>query len=178
MLAAPRPRKCLGGGNPPRPRAAAVTPASLACSGPRRRATIAAFQSPDPIPPVPPMPRVLVVDDSPDTVRTLTLLLRRWGHEVATAEDGVAALTRADAFGPDAAVLDLGLPGLDGYEVARRLRARFGPGLLLVAVTGHGTERDRELSRQAAFDHHLVKPADPLVLAELLRPPGGRLQAG
>src|SRR5262245_33033826 len=115
------------------------------------------------------MPRVLVADDCADTVRTLALILRRWGHEVATAADGVEALAAAAALGPDAAVLDVGLPGLDGYEVARRLRGRFGPGLLLVAVTGYGSERDRELARQAGFDHHFLKPVDPLVLAGLLR---------
>jgi PAS domain S-box-containing protein len=111
--------------------------------------------------------RVLVVDDNRDAAETLALLLRSAGHEVCLAYDGVEALAAAEGFGPEVAFLDIGLPGLDGYEVARRLRQRPGK-LLLVAVTGYGQEEDRRRAHAAGFDRHLVKPVDPTVLQELL----------
>jgi two-component system CheB/CheR fusion protein len=117
--------------------------------------------------------RVLVVDDNVDTAESLALLLRLQGHEVETAHDGPAALKRAGIFGPEAVLLDIGLPGLDGYQVATRLRRRRGTAtVLLVALTGYGQEEDQNRSRQAGFDHFLTKPVDPQVIYELLaRPP-------
>jgi CheY-like chemotaxis protein len=113
--------------------------------------------------------RVLVVDDCTDTRESLRILLRLWGHEPAEAADGPAALELAAAFRPDAVLLDLAMPGMDGYEAARRLRRL--PGLehvLLIAATGHGQAQDRTASRAAGFDHHLVKPFDPVELERLL----------
>jgi CheY-like chemotaxis protein len=83
------------------------------------------------------------------------------GHDVRVAHDGPAALAAADADRPDLVFLDIGMPVMDGYDVARRLRQRRGKGnVLLVAVTGWGQEEDRRRSREAGFDHHLTKPAD------------------
>jgi CheY-like chemotaxis protein len=105
--------------------------------------------------------RVLVVDDSVDTADSLALLVKALGHEVRTAYDGPSALPAAVDFLPDVAVLDLGLPELNGYEVAERIRQQpWAGGLVLIAMTGYGQESDRQRSRMAGFDHHLVKPAD------------------
>ncbi|HLU49564.1 MAG TPA: response regulator, partial [Planctomycetota bacterium] len=106
--------------------------------------------------------RILVVDDNFAAARLLRLLLLRLGdHEVRVAHDGTAALTEARAFGPEVIFLDIGLPGMDGYEVARRLREdpEFSR-VLLVALTGYGQAEDRLRSFEAGFDEHLVKPPD------------------
>jgi CheY-like chemotaxis protein len=113
--------------------------------------------------------RVLVVDDCPDTRTGLRHLLRRWGHEVDEAAAGPAALSLAASFRPDVVLLDVGLPGMDGREVARQLRAI--PGLekaLLVAVTGFGEPDNVTDCLQAGCDTHLLKPYDPLALKQLL----------
>ena len=111
--------------------------------------------------------QVLVVDDSIDTAETLALLLGAAGHQVRTANDGPSALAAIAQVPPDAVVMDIGLPGIDGYEVARRVRRRPGSDrMVLVAMTGYGQERDRQLAQEAGFNHHLVKPAD---LDDLLR---------
>ena len=116
--------------------------------------------------------RVLVVDDNRDVSETIGDLVRMLGHEVRIANDGVAALEAAQAFEPDAALLDIGMPGMSGYDVARILRERTGDRpLLLVAVTGWGQAHDRARSRDAGFDHHLVKPAALAALRELLGEP-------
>jgi two-component system CheB/CheR fusion protein len=115
-----------------------------------------------------PARRVLVVEDNDDAREALGHLLRHGGHEVREAGDGWQALDAAEAFGPDIALVDVGLPGLDGYEVARRLRARPGlRSLLLVAVTGYGLPEDRDRARAAGFDVHLVKPVTPEALADV-----------
>jgi two-component system, chemotaxis family, CheB/CheR fusion protein len=120
---------------------------------------------------VPPR-RVLVVDDNVDTAESLALLLRLKGHEVETAHDGPAALERASSFHPEVVLLDIGLPGLDGYQVASRLRQQSRTAkALLVALTGYGQEEDQHLAREAGFDHHLTKPVDLLVIYELLARP-------
>lgn len=126
------------------------------------------------------LPRVLVVDDCPDTALSLALLLRLWGHEAATARDGPAALELARSFRPDAVVLDLGLPRLSGWDVARRLRQMPGGDVLLVALSGRGAERDRRLSQEAGIDFHLTKPCDPEDLRRLLAAarPGARALTG
>ena len=110
--------------------------------------------------------RVLVVDDNRDAANSMAALLELSGHQVQTAEDGEQALAVAADFGPDVVILDIGLPLIDGYEVARRMRR--SPALqhvLLVALTGYGQEEDRAAARAAGFDHHFVKPADPASLA-------------
>jgi signal transduction histidine kinase len=105
--------------------------------------------------------RVLVVDDNKDAANSLALLLNLKGHQVSLAHDGPAALEAARTARPEVIILDIALPGMDGYEVARRLRAEEGDRHpLLVAMTGYGQEEDRRRSRLAGFNHHLVKPVD------------------
>jgi signal transduction histidine kinase/ActR/RegA family two-component response regulator len=119
-----------------------------------------------------PSRRVLVVDDNVDAAESLAILLHMEGHEVRTTYDGPAALGAAETFRPEIVLLDIGLPKMDGYEVARRLRR--APGLekvVLVALTGYGQEEDRRSSREATIDHHLVKPVDPEALWTLLADP-------
>jgi signal transduction histidine kinase len=121
--------------------------------------------------PEPPAPRrrVLVVDDNHDAGDSLGDLLVLSGHEVRVARNGTQAVEVAREFRPDVALLDIGLPGMSGYELAGRLRAEpFGPALLLVALTGYGQDEDRRRTREAGFDHHLTKPADLGQLAGLL----------
>ncbi len=113
--------------------------------------------------------RVLVVDDNRDATETMALLLELWGHEVYSALDGPSALAMAAEHRPEIVLLDIGLPGMTGYEVAQRLRDV--PGLeraLLVAVTGYGQREDRRRTREAGFEHHLVKPVEPEKLRELI----------
>jgi CheY-like chemotaxis protein len=123
--------------------------------------------------------RVLLVDDNTDGADSLAALVRLAGHEARVAHDGPGALEAAAAFRPQVVVLDIGLPGLTGYEVARRLRADPDlAGAALVAVTGYGRDEDRERARAAGFDHHLVKPVAFAELLGLLTPkitaPAGR----
>jgi PAS domain S-box-containing protein len=113
--------------------------------------------------------RILVADDSVDTAELLARVLRFRGHEVRTAHDGPGALAETTAFQPDVAVLDIGMPGLSGYEVAREIRSRFGDHIVLVAVTGWGQEEDKRRAREYGFDHHLTKPIDSAALQRLLR---------
>jgi CheY-like chemotaxis protein len=105
--------------------------------------------------------RILVVDDNRDAADTLGLLLEADGAEVRVVYDGRAALAMAETFAPHSVLLDLGMPGMDGYEVARRLRqdARFA-GMRIVALTGWGQDADRRQSRTRGFAHHLTKPVD------------------
>ncbi|MDR3405169.1 MAG: ATP-binding protein [Chthoniobacter sp.] len=112
--------------------------------------------------------RILLVDDNQDTVVSLARLLSLRGHEVATAFDGVAALKVAQEFQPDFLLLDIGLPGLDGYEVARRLRAEGFPRTPIVAISGYAQEGDRIRSREAGFNYHFAKPVDFEALADLI----------
>jgi CheY-like chemotaxis protein len=116
--------------------------------------------------------RILVVDDNEDSAASLSMLLTAMGHDTRIANDGVQALEVATQYRPDIAILDIGLPQLDGYEVARRMRCTpDGAHCLLVALTGWGQESDRKRAQGAGFDVHLVKPVDPEALAELLRAP-------
>ncbi|HKH48882.1 MAG TPA: ATP-binding protein, partial [Thermoanaerobaculia bacterium] len=113
--------------------------------------------------------KVLVVDDNRDATATLEMLVQLWGHEVRTAHTGPAALAEAAIYRPEVVLLDIGLPGMDGYEVAQRLRKLDGlRKVLLIAITGYGQENDRRRSREAGFDQHLVKPVDPTRLQEVL----------
>ncbi len=116
--------------------------------------------------------RVLVVDDNVDAAESMALLLSLKGYDVATAHDGPAALKKAATFRPEAVLLDIGLPGLDGYQVAARLRSRRRTAkALLVALTGYGQEEDRSRALAAGFDHHLTKPVDPQAIYDLLASP-------
>jgi PAS domain S-box-containing protein len=112
--------------------------------------------------------RVLVVDDNQDAADALVEALGAAGHQALAAYDGPSALDAAARVQPEAAFLDIGLPVMDGYELARRLRELLGPGVKLVAVTGYGQDRDRALSREAGFDEHLVKPVDLAFLEKVL----------
>jgi PAS domain S-box-containing protein len=119
--------------------------------------------------PTGPALRVLVVDDNVDTVTTLALLVKESGHDVRTAYDGSEVLEAALNYRPNVVLLDIGLPGLNGFEVAKRLRQQ--PALqnaVLVAMTGYGQETDRRRSQEAGFDHHLVKPGDFRKLLQIL----------
>ncbi len=113
--------------------------------------------------------RILVVDDNRDAAGTLGTLLRLQGYQVSVANTGEAALELAEAFRPSVLVLDLGLPGMDGWQLAREIRRRPWAGdTLLIALTGLGQAADRLRSHEAGFDHHLVKPLDPPKLRALL----------
>jgi signal transduction histidine kinase len=126
--------------------AAAATPASVTCR------------------------RVLVADDNRDSAETLAMLLRVDGHEVVIAHDGSAALAAFASFGPDVVLLDIGMPGTNGYEVAKQIR-RSQPDapVKLIAITGWGQESDKERAFAAGFDHHLIKPVNTRQLSELLQ---------
>jgi PAS domain S-box-containing protein len=113
--------------------------------------------------------KVLIADDNADAAQALATLLRLAGHEVQWAADGEEAVETAERFAPDAAVLDLGMPRLNGFEVARRIREEpWGRNMLLIAVTGWAKDEDRRRTKEAGFDFHLVKPAAPSALLELL----------
>jgi PAS domain S-box-containing protein len=116
-----------------------------------------------------PARRILVVDDHQDSTDSLALFLRLRGHEVRTAHDGPSALDEIERYRPEVVFLDLGLPGMSGYDVARQVRKMDGLGpLRLVALTGYGTDGDRQKTREAGFDVHLAKPVDPRALDALL----------
>jgi CheY-like chemotaxis protein len=109
------------------------------------------------------------VEDNIDAARTLAEILETWGNSVRLAHDGVAALEMARQAEADVVLMDIGMPGMDGYEVARHLREEgLLPRAILVALTGYGQEEDLRRSREAGFDQHLVKPVDFGVLEELL----------
>lgn len=113
--------------------------------------------------------RVLVVDDSVDSATTLAMLLRLSSCEVQIAHDGPTALGTANEFIPDIILLDIGLPGMNGYELARTIRQTPAlQGVRLIAITGYGQEEDRTRSTEAGFDHHLVKPVEYEALLALL----------
>ena len=113
--------------------------------------------------------RLMVIDDNKDAAESMSMLFELWGHEVVCVYDGRAALDTAAKFRPDAVFLDIGLPGMDGYEIAEHLREipRTGK-VVLVAITGYGQDEDRRRSREAGIDHHLVKPVAPDTLLKLL----------
>ena len=111
--------------------------------------------------------RVLIVDDNIDAAETLAMLLNHSGHETQMVNDGATALKKVGVYNPDAILLDIGLPGLDGYTCCELLR-ESNYGGLMIAITGYGSEVDRVRSKEAGFNHHLVKPVNPVELAQLL----------
>lgn len=120
--------------------------------------------------------RILVVDDNIDSAESLAMMLELSGHDVATAHDGVEAIELAREFRPHVALLDLGMPKLDGYEAARSIRRQsWGQKIMLVALTGWGQQEDKRRSREAGFDAHLVKPIDFDALEELVASSNGRV---
>lgn len=114
---------------------------------------------------------MLVVDDNQDAADCLTALVRMWGHDACTAYEGLSALDLARSFGPQIVLLDISMPGMDGWEVARRLRQEHGRTPTIVATTGLGQDDDRKRSREAGFDAHWVKPIDLEALKRLLSGP-------
>lgn len=113
-----------------------------------------------------------MVDDNVDAALSVEKLLKLWGHDVQTVFNGPEALKKARSFRPQIVLLDLGMPGMSGYEVARQLRAeREFEGVIITALTGYGQAEDRQRSREAGFNHHMTKPPDPSLLAVLLASP-------
>ena len=113
--------------------------------------------------------RVLVVDDNTDTADAVAETAKDWGHTVAVAHDGATALELTPAFRPEIALVDIGLPQMNGYELARRLRRLDGmEAALIVALTGYAREEDRQKAREAGFNYHLTKPIEPARLKRLL----------
>jgi|SRR5579863_371533 len=118
--------------------------------------------------------RILIVDDNEDAAESLAMILKLGGHETASVYSAAEALAQVCTFRPDVVLLDIGLPGMDGYEVAQHMREL--PGLRnvrLVAVTGYGRAEDRLRAREAGFDEHLVKPVDYALLEQALARPEG-----
>ncbi len=118
-----------------------------------------------------PKRRILVVDDNVDAADALAELLRDYGHDVRAVHDGPSAIEQAALHRPDIVLLDIGMPGFDGYEVARRMRSELGLRATLIALTGYGEARHRRLSRDAGFDQHVTKPVDMRKLEKLLKLP-------
>jgi signal transduction histidine kinase len=112
--------------------------------------------------------RILLADDNPDTVEMMQLMFTLQGHTVSVATDGVSAVAVAATFEPHIAFLDIGMPRMDGYEAASRIRGLLGSRVVLVALTGWGQDEDKRRSREAGFDHHLTKPPDPELLERLI----------
>jgi CheY-like chemotaxis protein len=113
--------------------------------------------------------RILVVDDNHDSALSLAMLLSIMGHDTRTAHDGESALEMAESFLPDVVLLDIGLPKLNGYEVAQRIRENaWGASMFLIAVTGWGQDEDRERSSEVGLNVHMVKPVEPAALEKLL----------
>ena len=113
--------------------------------------------------------RILVVDDNHDSALSLAMMLSIMGHDTRTAHDGESAVTTAESFRPEVVLLDIGLPKLNGYEVAQRIReTAWGKSMFLIAVTGWGQEEDRQRSSEVGLNVHMVKPVEPAALERLL----------
>jgi CheY-like chemotaxis protein len=116
--------------------------------------------------------RILVVDDNRDAADSLAMILRLMGNEATTAHDGLAAIRQAAAIHPEIIFLDIGMPGLNGYDTARQIRSQpWGKNVVLIALTGWGQDEDRRQSEDAGFDAHIVKPIDRATLENLLATP-------
>lgn len=111
---------------------------------------------------------ILVVEDQVESADSMVELLEIWGYPARAVYDGLAALPAVRDDRPGVVLLDIGLPGMNGYEVARQLRAQYGAGLRLIALTGYGQESDRRQALDAGFDYHMVKPVNLALLHELL----------
>ena len=113
--------------------------------------------------------KILVADDDQDSAESLAMLFQLMGHEVRAAQNGVTAVDLAEEFRPDLIVLDIGMPGMDGYEVCRRIRQHdWGQAIVIAALTGWTRDEDRDRSAEAGFNHYLVKPVDPKALDDLI----------
>lgn len=119
--------------------------------------------------PTPKRFRILVVDDNHDSALSMAMMLSIMGHETRTAHDGESAVATAESFLPEVVLLDIGLPKLNGYEVAQRIREKpWGVSMFLIAVTGWGQDEDRERSSEVGLNLHMVKPVEPSALEKLL----------
>jgi two-component system CheB/CheR fusion protein len=135
-----------------------------------REATPASRRPADPVSSPGPARRILIVDDNRDAAQALCILLEADGHEVRVASDGASGLDMARAYRPEVVLLDIGLPKMDGYEIAKRIRSDPAmEGTVLVAVTGYGQMHDRARASASGFHHHLVKPVEFTALQEVLR---------
>ena len=114
--------------------------------------------------------RILIVDDNLEAARALAVLLELWGHEVFLAHDGRAALEQVRRWHPSVVLLDIGLPGMDGFEVAAALRRESGQALRVISMSGMSREDDFARALQSGIDHHLQKPVEPRFLQSLLGP--------
>jgi len=112
--------------------------------------------------------RVLVIDDNEDAANAMAMLVEAVGGEPQVAYDGTSGLKKMSEFTPDVVLLDIGMPGIDGYETCRRIRQEFGSDVVVVALTGWGQDQDKQEALRAGFDAHLTKPADPATLELLL----------
>jgi CheY-like chemotaxis protein len=113
--------------------------------------------------------KILVVDDNRDSALSLAMMLSIMGHETRTAHDGESAVSTAESFRPEVVLLDIGLPKLNGYEVAQRIRENgWGRSMFLIAVTGWGQDEDRQRSTEVGLNVHMVKPVEPATLEKLL----------
>jgi CheY-like chemotaxis protein/two-component sensor histidine kinase len=145
--------------------ALAEEPSSAGGGDPRRG------EAPDPVP-----RRLLVIEDNPAVAESLMKLLSLGGHEVRVFPDGPSALEGLTGYRPEIVILDIGLPGMDGYEVAQAIRKRSGTdSIVLIALTGYGQDQDRRRSLEAGFDYHLTKPVDPPALFSLISSAPGKL---
>jgi DNA-binding response OmpR family regulator len=113
--------------------------------------------------------KILVVDDNHDSALSMAMMLQIMGHDTRTAHDGESAVSTAEAFLPEVVLLDIGLPKLNGYEVAQRIREKaWGESMYLIAVTGWGQDEDRQRSSEVGLNLHMVKPVEPAALEKLL----------
>ena len=147
----------------------ALQPAITAAPTPAPEPEATPMPEPDPSSAPAPARRVLVADDNRDGAEIMSLLLQQYGYEVDVVHSGTEALTVAAQSTPDIAILDIGMPGMTGYEVARHIRAEaWGQRMMLIALTGWGQEEDKKKAFEAGFDHHLIKPIDPDALEALM----------
>ena len=113
--------------------------------------------------------KILVVDDNHDSALSMAMMLQIMGHDTRTAHDGESAVSTAETFLPEVVLLDIGLPKLNGYEVAQRIREKtWGQAMYLIAVTGWGQDEDRQRSSEVGLNLHMVKPVEPAALEKLL----------
>jgi PAS domain S-box-containing protein len=141
---------------------------TLQCRAPTAQSAGIVADAPRPRPPASPL-RIVIADDNRDAADSLAMLLQMDGHQVSVAHDGAGALSIVEALRPQVAVLDIGMPDLNGYQVAQRIRSSAGfESIVLVALTGWGQAQDLARAKAAGFDHHLVKPADPEAVRSLI----------
>jgi DNA-binding response OmpR family regulator len=132
--------------------------------------TMADFNGPEVTPAAAPRRfKILVVDDNHDSALSMAMMLQIMGHDTRTAHDGESAVSTAETFLPEVVLLDIGLPKLNGYEVAQRIREKaWGESMYLIAVTGWGQDEDRQRSSEVGLNLHMVKPVEPAALEKLL----------